>query len=215
MTRPVQYTLLGDGSSDRALVPVLDWVFRAHLPPATMLAQAQVADLGRLHAPPPLADLSGRIRVATEVYPCSVLFVHRDAEQADGYERRRAEVEEAIAAADIDTLCIPVIPVRMMEAWFLFDEPALRRAAGNPNGSVALDLPVASHHERVHAKDALAAQLRRAAALTGRRARQFRAADAVQRLANLVDDFSALRHFSSFRDLERDVRTFCDTLARS
>ena len=68
----LQYTLLGDGSSDRTLIPILDWLLRVHLPERTVLEQGQVAELGRLPAPPPLGDLAGRIRTAVEYYPCDV-----------------------------------------------------------------------------------------------------------------------------------------------
>jgi len=36
---------------------------------------------------------------------------------------------------------VPAVPVRMTEAWLLFDEAAIRRAAGCPNGSMPLELP--------------------------------------------------------------------------
>jgi hypothetical protein len=36
---------------------------------------------------------------------------------------------------------IPVVPVRMTEAWLLADEFAIRSAPGNPNGTQSLDLP--------------------------------------------------------------------------
>lgn len=209
--RSVRYTLLGDGSSDRALVPVLDWLIRTHLPPAVIQEEAQVADLGRLPSPPPLADLPSRIQTAIEFYPCDALFVHRDAEQAGGYAARRTEIERAIEASRTEVICIPVVPVRMTEAWLLFDEPALRAAAGNPGAAVPLHLPTTAQRERVHAKHELAALLQRAAALTGRRARQFRTADATQRLARLIDDFSPLRQFASFRDLELEIRALCET----
>ena len=34
-----------------------------------------------------------------------------------------------------------VVPVRMQEAWLLIDEAALRRAAGDPNGTQPLAMP--------------------------------------------------------------------------
>lgn len=36
---------------------------------------------------------------------------------------------------------ILIVPVRMQEPWLLFDEQAIRRAAGNPGGKTALPLP--------------------------------------------------------------------------
>jgi predicted ATPase len=70
----------------------------------------------------------------------SNLFVHRDAER-ELLEKRVAEIHSVVSEAAQTKLVPPVvcvIPVRMQEAWFLFDESALRRAAGNPNGKQPL-----------------------------------------------------------------------------
>ena len=83
-------------------------------------------------------DNAARWRIAFEFYPCDVLFVHRDAEaQLPAF--RREEVTRALAHTEIPH--VPVIPVRMTEAWLLADENAIRRAAGNPNGDEELNLP--------------------------------------------------------------------------
>src|SRR5262249_34801620 len=87
--------------------------------------------------------LSDRIQKSIELYPCDLLFVHRDAEK-ELPERRRNEIRQAIELVSKETSFLPivcVVPVRMQEAWLLFDEPALRRAAGNPNGRMILQLP--------------------------------------------------------------------------
>ena len=84
-----------------------------------------------------------KIQAAVKWYPCDLLFIHRDAEGQSLLERK-AEIDEAVSLA-CKTVAIPpaiaVVPVRMTEAWLLFDIPAIRAAAGNPNGSVDLDLP--------------------------------------------------------------------------
>ena len=77
-----------------------------------------------------------------------------------------------------------------------------------PVGTVALPLPSQRRVESVHAKDRLFEAFRTAAALTGRRAKRFSPSDARARLATLVEDFTPLRRFQSFRDLERDVAAF-------
>lgn len=213
MRQSVQHTLLGDGSSDRILVPVLDWLLRAHLPETVTLDQAQVADLGRLPNPPPRTDLVSRIRVAAELYPCDVLFVHRDAEQRLGYAARRAEVEHAVRHAGLDVRCIPVVPVRMSEAWLLIDESALRRAADYPNGTASLEWPSPIRLEKIHAKQVLFDLLRAAANQAGRRRQRVSPERRRARLATLIDDFAPLRQFASFQDLERDVRDICATWA--
>ena len=152
--------------------------------------------------------------MALDFYPCDVLFVHRDAEQRNGYAARRGEIEQAVEQADVGLPCIPVVPVRMTEAWLLIDEEALRRAADRPNGVVPLDWPTLQRLERLHAKNRLFHLLRTAADLTGRRLQGFSPGERRARLASLIEDFTPLRHFESFRRLEEDIRTFCHEWAQ-
>src|SRR5690606_18674132 len=78
-----------------------------------------------------------RLTSSVRLYPCDVLVVHRDAER-DPVDLRLAEIERARSSARIEGSLVPVVPVRMTEAWLLFDESAIRRAADNPNGTVDL-----------------------------------------------------------------------------
>ena len=206
--RSVRYTLLTDGASDRALISVVDWLFREHLSGSVLLGQGQLAELGRVPNAPPLSDLPGRIRTAVDFYPCDVLSVHRDAEQRDGYAARRAEIEAAIREANVGLACIPVVPVRMTEAWLLSDESALRLAADRPGGTTPLAWPPAGRIERIDAKQTLFSLFRTAAGQTGRRRARVTPESRRARLASLIEDFAPLRCFESFRDLETDVQNF-------
>lgn len=137
----LRYTLLSDGTTNKALIPISTWVLREHLPHLPI--QGEWADLRRLPKPPPRSRLDERIRLSVDLFPCDLLFVHRDAENAR-YQRRVSEINRAVETAR-GTATIPptvcVIPVRMLEAWLLFDELAIRRAAGNPSGTMRLSLP--------------------------------------------------------------------------
>ena len=63
-----------------------------------------------------------------------MLFIHRDAER-EPHEKRVAEVEAALEGVELgETQPVPVVPIRMQEAWLLFDERAIRYASGNPKG---------------------------------------------------------------------------------
>ena len=134
------YTLVSDGSSDASLMPILDWLLKVN--GIGCAIQGEWADLRRLRAPP--AGLSARIRKAVELFPCELLFIHRDAERVP-YDLRQDEVQQAVTTVVFERMpppaCVCVIPVRMQEAWLLFDENAIRRAAGNPSGKVPLQLP--------------------------------------------------------------------------
>ena len=193
------YTLLTDGSSDRMLQPVLDWLLLAH---ARVPFTRQWADLRQLRVAP--SSLRQRIDQALALYPCDLLFVHRDAEKGSHEER----IEEIAAALDRGSSIahVPVIPVRMMEAWFLFDEDAIRRAAGNPAGNIPLPLPTARSVERLpDPKEALDNLLRKASELSGRRLENLRMGPAKHRVAELITDYSPLRQLSAFSALETQL----------
>ncbi len=141
--RELRYTLVSDGSSDRALLPILSWLLHEH--GVLCPIQAEWADLRWLPNPP--KSLVGRIEQSLDLYPCNLLFVHRDAENRS-YAQRKAEIEHALTAIRPSLHpCVCVVPVRMLEAWLLIDQAALRRAAGNPNGRVPLELAYPSKLE--------------------------------------------------------------------
>ncbi|PZG16433.1 hypothetical protein C1I95_17670 [Micromonospora craterilacus] len=68
------------------------------------------------------------------------MVVHRDADNA-GQHARRQEIESAMQSLGSVADLLPVIPVRMTEAWLLLDEAAIRHVAGNPRGRTRLNLP--------------------------------------------------------------------------
>jgi len=117
----------------------ITWILRQHFPFAV---NGTWADLRRLPSPP--KDLRGRIDAALDLYPCDLLFIHRDAEGVP-LDQRVAEIEDAVVGLPAPR--VPVVPVRMQEAWLLIDEPALRRAAGNPHGGVSLAMPAIFHYQ--------------------------------------------------------------------
>jgi hypothetical protein len=200
-----RYTLVTDGSSDRALIPILTWLLREHS--VSQPIQAEWADLRRLPRRP--QKLSERIKWSLELYPCDLLFVHRDAETAS-LGNRREEIRRALAElpnqvwSDDWTIC--VVPVRMQEAWLLLDETAIRTAAGNPHGRRLLELPPVKGLELLSdPKRRLHELLRQASELHGRRLRSFFAAKQVQRVAEFTSDFTPLRELSAFASLEEEL----------
>ncbi|HEX2164144.1 MAG TPA: hypothetical protein VHM02_09365, partial [Thermoanaerobaculia bacterium] len=100
-----------------------------------------------------------------------------------------------------------VVPVRAQEAWLLFDEVAIRTAAGNPNGRDPLDLPVLNRLEELpDPKQRLHEILRTGSGLGPRRRSSLRMGSAVHRIAELVEDFSPLRTLGAFQAFEQDLR---------
>lgn len=200
--RELRYTLVSDGSSDRALLKVLSWLLREH--GVSCPIQPAWADLRLLRYPP--KDLAGRIEQSLELYPCDLLFVHRDAEHLP-YARRKEEIRKALALVPAArSLSVCVVPVRMLEAWLLIDEAALRRAAGNPNGRILLKLPSPTELERcTDPKNVLHQLLKEASELRGRRLWNLRVEHCAHRVTEYTDDFSPLRALSAFQYLEVDI----------
>ena len=142
-----------------------------------------------------------------KLYPCDLLFVHRDAKTAS-LQDRQGEVDEAVSAA-CRTVAIPpaiaVIPVRMIEAWLLFDEQAIRTAAGNPNGSVDLGLPRPIEVEISQTLKIYFTLILDATELGTHRRGRFNVRHAIHRIPQYIDDFSSLRDLPAFAALEERI----------
>ncbi|HYU32100.1 MAG TPA: hypothetical protein VEW48_08045 [Thermoanaerobaculia bacterium] len=107
--------------------------------------------------------------------------------------------------AEPPTVC--VIPVRMQEAWLLFDEAALRLAADNPHGTMALSLPPLHRLEEIpDPKELLFKMLYSASGLRPGRLNRFHPSVRIHRLAELIEDFSPLRGLTAFQALEADLK---------
>jgi hypothetical protein len=186
-------------------MPSLTWILREG--GIREDVQGRWADFRFLIRPP--VGLENRILMALDLYPCDLLFVHRDAENVI-HARRKREIDNALAELEqvraIATPTICVVPVRMQEAWLLLDEAAIRRAAGNPTGRVSLELPRPNRVESVvDPKALLFTALRIASEQTGRRLAKLHFPSLRYRVAELVVDYSPLRALSAFRSLEYSV----------
>jgi len=192
-------TLLADGSSDRVLLPILQWLMDQHCHAATELNFAE-------YLPSEPATLTERISAALDYYPCHLLFVHRDAE-GDDPALRQAQIDAAWAGCNPAVQLVSVVPVRMTEAWLLVDEVAIRCAAGNPNGVAALDLPkpgkLAQHKGP---KSALFDALRTASGRSGARLKDFHPESRRHRVTELMATFAPLRSLPSFERLEAQLQ---------
>ena len=198
------FTLLAEGSSDESLVPILLWLWRQHRPKDELI-KPQFVDPGYINlAGHRLAD---QLLPACDLYPCDVLFIHRDADR-ESQDTRVNQIRGAIKNAFTHGIAPPavcVIPVRMTEAWLLFHEPALRKAADNPNGEQPLNLPKLSQIERLpNPKQTLRELLRDASGLPPQRLRRFREDRAARLITQFIEDFSPLRKLSAFSRLEEE-----------
>ena len=118
-------------------------------------------------------------------------------------DHRIHEIGRAVVACAGQPVPPPlVVPVRMMEAWLLFDGAAIRRAAGNPNG----DTPSIPPNSAVW-RNCPGPGKRFSTLCCGRpvgceeTVKSLRVP--VRRVADLIDDFAPLRHLSAFQRLEQ------------
>jgi hypothetical protein len=208
----LRYTLLADGSSDRCLIGIINWLLTGIPAVATRGFIPQMAELR--HLPDPPKTLADRISQTIRQFPCDILFVHRDAE-AQPREKRIQEIDDAVARV-VTLPHVPIVPVRMTEAWLLLEEDSIRKAADNPNGTIHLGLPPTANLERIpDPKKVLEGLLILAAEKSGRRKDQFERDISVrrQRVAELIRDFSPLRQLPAFRALEADLNAAIEKCA--
>lgn len=203
--------LVADGPADRCLLPVLEWLLSDNAArrgfadgwmwdfvPRTSLARTEASAGGDLLSEQLASAITGR--------PVDVLFVHRDAESRDP-EPRHLEIAKASKVAG--RTVVPIVPVRMTEAWLLVDESSIRKAADNPNGSVPILLPNRPE-DSPDPKQVLADLILQASELTGRRLAKLRR-DADRRQTRVAEyiaagpGFGALDRQPAFERLRRDV----------
>jgi len=205
--KEIAFALLSDGSSDKRLLPILTWLLRQHCPNSAI--QPEWADFRGLRYPP--RTLADQISKCLELYPCDLLFIHRDAENQT-HEIRKNEIMTVVQ--DVSNRvpnppAICVVPVRMQEAWLLFNESAIRKAASNPNGSILLNLPKLPAVETLpDPKILLYDLLKTASELSSRRLKKLNVSKKAHLVAEYINDFSPLRNLTAFKALEADLTDF-------
>ncbi|MFI1568843.1 hypothetical protein ACH4ZX_38505 [Streptomyces sp. NPDC020490] len=137
-----------------------------------------------------------------------LVIIHRDSD-GNPPERRRSEIAEAVNEVSPGLAHVPVIPVRMLEAWLLLNQAAIREVAGNPNGKVALDLPKPARVESVPDPKALLKQaIATASEEKGRRLEklQRRFPENRARLLQMLDREGPVQQLASWQAFTHDLR---------
>lgn len=201
-------TLVADGSSDRLLKPILEWLLSQHLPPGSAI-NIQVPDWGRF--PRPVSTLPTKLLAAKEFFTADVYFIHRDAEKTATWQGRSTEIDHDVRRVDAGLPYVRIVPVQMTETWLLHNEQAIREAAENPSSRERIALPPVKKLEALpDAKLHLLGILREASGLTGRRLKKFEAHERrrLHRLADLQQEqgFAVLRALPAFQALEREIQ---------
>ena len=162
----LRFLLVCEGPSDGTLVD--------HIQRLLVSCGASEADGNSSHYGRYLRD---KIRLGVKYFGVTdMLFVHRDADKP-GADARHTEIAEEVFAAAYRGPWVGVVPVRMMEAWLMADESAIKRVAGRPSSTAPLELPPLAGLEGVaDPKEALREVLLRAGNPRGiRRQKKFKA----------------------------------------
>lgn len=192
----INMSLICDGSSDTCLQDVIQWLMDTNFPEVTFRVVAAREVI------PVRAPLIERLQRTVDLYQPDLILCHRDAEAA-GLQARRQEVSDAAIAVPVDV--VAMVPVRMLESWLLIDELAIRRAASNGNGNVAITLPNPNRIEQLpDPKARLFALLNDASDLPPQRRRRFNVYQARSRVTSFMDSFAPLRQQQGFISFEQD-----------
>jgi len=143
--------LYAEGRTDERFLPVIvqreaDWLLRQHA-----LAAVDVLEPLSLEADPEASNRAKRIlSVARQAAGFHALIVHADADAptaGDALQHRfqpgRRLVQESENDACRDLL--PIIPIRMTEAWMMADVEAFREVVGTDLRAEDLGFPTRSH----------------------------------------------------------------------
>lgn len=184
MSRQLTWSIVADGGTDRLLVPIIEWAIHRLDPEVEILE-------------PEFRKRSGSVRDFLRTYESDamIIFVHRDSESHPP-EHRLREFDN-VTRTDV----VPVVPVRMSEAWVLFDGRAIARAVGSP--AVEVSAPKIDDIESISdPKDRLDELLFHAAGSpTGRRGRNFRRSIVQRRVsvATHIADYGPLEGLPAFQ----------------
>lgn len=187
MRRQITFSVIADGGTDRTLIPILQWALHRLDPDVDILE-------------PDFCKRQGTVAEFIQQYESHsmLIFVHRDAERSSLEERRNEFIN--VIRAEV----VPVIPVRMTEAWLLIDAYAIARAADRPDAVVSLP-PVRQLENVADPKQLLEDLLMEAAGdLAGRRLTRFKASLTERRVnvASLISDFGALEELPAFQSFQ-------------
>jgi hypothetical protein len=203
--KSINYVLICDGSSDKVLMQIINWLFNDLFPAVPI--NGNFADYRRLPNPPKKGEIIKQVSYAKNLYyPCDIIFYHRDAEEVkpSAIAKRKSEINNALPQED-NVICI--VPVAMMDAWLLLENEAIKKAAGNRLYKNNLKLPLLQKIETIKdPKKLLHQALADASGLTGRRLSKFNVQSAVHLVAENIKTFEPLRQLQAFQIFENDLK---------
>lgn len=183
--------MICDGGTDRALIPIINWAIH-RLDPGVEILE------------PDFRKRQGSLQAFLQKHESNamLIFVHRDSEKETRSERLREF--EGVDRQGV----VPLIPVRMTEAWLLFDSLAIARAADAPGASVVV--PSLGSIETLPDPKALLEELLLEAAgnPTGRKRKMFKRRIVSRRVsvASLISDYAPLEQLPAFAAFQAELK---------
>ncbi|MEU4829582.1 hypothetical protein [Streptosporangium sp. NPDC023615] len=212
MTKTLSGLFIAEGSSDLPLAAIVEFLF-AERGRNVRLSTPNYESLQKVDK-----DVRSKLVAGARLMgkPFDVAVVHRDADNA-GRQARCDEIVRAVASSGVSCALVPVIPVKMTEAWLLLDEGEIRKVAGNPNGREDLGLPKIHEVEGLSdPKSFLRECLVRAASVRGRKrqAAVSRFPQHRRQLLERLDLEGPVTRLSGWKSLIDDIERFIDSCSR-
>lgn len=199
----LQILFVGEGSSDSGITAHIRRIVTDHGHSAVITDPL----VDRL-PPPPRKTVTAKLQAVRDLGgEYDLVVLHRDGDRK-GRSLRLAEIGSAVRQVMPDVPHVPVIPIRMTEAWLLLDEAEIRHVAGSPNGTTPLKLPKAKNVESIaDPKDLLRRTLAVASGLSGRRLDMFnkRFPQHRRQLLERINPDGPIRDVQSWRDFNADL----------
>jgi hypothetical protein len=151
MTQQLQMALYAEGRTDERFLPILIQRTANQILLRQAKVPVEVLDPICLDAEPDVGDRAKRIlSVARKAYGYHCLIVHADADAptSDDALNYRYAPGKCLVEKSKDDVCdnlLPIIPIRMMEAWIMADFNAFRDAVGTDLSSDELGFPNSPH----------------------------------------------------------------------
>ncbi|MEU8269208.1 hypothetical protein AB0B89_18840 [Sphaerisporangium sp. NPDC049002] len=209
--KPLSGLFIAEGTSDLPLSDIVEFLF-AERGQSLRLSKPDFDALKKVRK-----DVESKLIAGAQLTgkPFDLAVIHRDADNA-GWQARLSEVQSAVLSSGVPCELIPVIPIRMTEAWLLLDESEIRKVAGNPNGRENLGLPKIREVEGIaDPKGLLRDCLMKAASVRGRK-RQTAATRFPQHRRQLLERLDLqgpVAQLSSWKKLVSDINRFVDSLS--
>lgn len=168
----VSFILLGEGSSDLRLTEHIEQIL---IMEGFDEVSGDAPDLSMFVQPVGLT-VKSKLEAVIKHYPgVDLIFIHRDADNA-GIAAREQEIIDACSDLHLTAVIVPVVPVKMLEAWLLADQDKIKMVGGGRGyrGNIEGVPSIAALENVRDAKSVLLSALCEVSGASGGRLRDFK-----------------------------------------